>query len=249
LIKQALRQALTHIPLVGGQLPSVSMLTAGSQRKHLPEWFRSRRENYLLDEAQPWFTFDAIDFLKANLRQGLRVFEYGCGGSTLFWLRYGAKVVSIEHEPMWHSLLKQRLSPKNRHEAHDSADDRLDLRLVPPDETHFAAGHSDFVDPGSYRTHTLNLETATFYSYVTQIDAFPDSYFDVVLVDGQARPSCIKHAYPKVKPGGMLILDNADVPEYLAQTRQFLAGFEAHHFYGIGPIWGVMWQTDIYVAR
>jgi predicted O-methyltransferase YrrM len=84
---------------------------------------------------------------------------------------------------------------------------------------------------------------------VTQIDAFPDGAFDVVLVDGQARPSCLKHAYTKVKPGGMLILDNADVPEYLAQTRQYLANFEVHHFYGIGPIWGVMWQTDIYIAQ
>jgi hypothetical protein len=152
---------------------------------------------------------------------------------------------SIEHDPEWHAALKKRLSLKNG----NSANDKVDLRLIPPDEKNLEPSHSDFADPDSYSTHTLSLASASFRNYVSQIDAFPDGSFDVVLVDGQARPSCIKHAYPKVKPGGMLILDNADVPEYLAQTRQFLAGFEAHHFYGIGPIWGVMWQTDVYIAR
>jgi hypothetical protein len=68
------------------------------------------------------------------------------------------------------------------------------------------------------------------------------------MVDGHARPSCLMHSHRKVKRGGMLILDNADVSVYLAQTATYLEKFERHSFYGIGPINGVMWQTDIYMA-
>ncbi|HLI94422.1 MAG TPA: hypothetical protein VKU83_12450, partial [Puia sp.] len=47
------------------------------------------------------------------------------------------------------------------------------------------------------------------------IDVYPDSHFDVIIVDGRARPSCIKHALPKLKPGGWLLVDNSDRSYYL----------------------------------
>jgi hypothetical protein len=86
----------------------------------------------------------------------------------------------------------------------------------------------------------------TFCSYVSQIDEFPDDYFDIVIVDGQARSAFIAHRYTKVKSGGMLILDNSDIPHYLKRTQHYLHGFRRHSFYGIAPITGVVNETIIF---
>jgi hypothetical protein len=46
----------------------------------------------------PWITYPAIEFLKQLDLSDKMVFEYGCGGSTLFWSRVAAHVDSVEHE-------------------------------------------------------------------------------------------------------------------------------------------------------
>jgi hypothetical protein len=51
--------------------------------------------------------------------------------------------------------------------------------------------------------------------YVKSIEDYPDGYFDLVVVDGRARPSCILHSMQKVKVNGILLLDNADRSYYL----------------------------------
>ena len=40
--------------------------------------------------------------------------------------------------------------------------------------------------------------------------AYPDDTFDVVVVDGRERVRCFQHSVAKVKPGGLLILDDVD---------------------------------------
>lgn len=86
----------------------------------------------------------------------------------------------------------------------------------------------------------LNFET-----YVKSIDKFPDNYFDLIIVDGRARPSCIKHAMNKVKTGGVLLIDNADrtyylqpFPVLLTQDKWKLLDFIGHSSYGSAPILG-----------
>lgn len=234
-----LKKLARNIPFVAGHLPSLSMLMSPTQRKYLPAWFRSRRKDYLLDHAIPWLTFDAVNFLREHLSPGVRVFEYGSGSSTLFWSTYQAHCISVEHDLKWGELLKKRFS--------SSFD--IDLRLVGPDEqTTSSADDRDYADPNSYWSDWSSLTGLTFQEYASQIDSFPEGSFDVVLVDGQVRPACIKHSWAKVKSGGMLIVDNVDVPYHLARARQYLAGFERHSFYGIAPIHGALSQTDIYVA-
>ncbi len=50
--------------------------------------------------------------------------------------------------------------------------------------------------------------------YVGSIDAFPDDSFDLVVVDGRERVRCFARAVAKVKPGGSLLLDDADRKRY-----------------------------------
>ena len=52
-------------------------------------------------EGLPWLTFGAIRFLDGWLKPGMRVFEYGCGGSTIFLAARVKEVVSVEHDEGW----------------------------------------------------------------------------------------------------------------------------------------------------
>jgi len=50
--------------------------------------------------------------------------------------------------------------------------------------------------------------------YVEHIDAFTDEHFDIIMIDGRRRSDCLKHAIPKLRRGGALILDNSEREEY-----------------------------------
>lgn len=49
----------------------------------------------------PWYTYPAIDFLRGLDTTGMRVFEYGCGFSTLFWASKALSVVSVDDDKLW----------------------------------------------------------------------------------------------------------------------------------------------------
>jgi hypothetical protein len=69
--------------------------------KYLPAWGR-----WPADVEQPWFSFGAIEFLSRHLRPGHRVFEFGSGGSSFYFARRTASVLSIENNAEW----QQRVS-------------------------------------------------------------------------------------------------------------------------------------------
>jgi hypothetical protein len=209
----------------------LKIIVSPSQRKHVYRWLISLRHNYLPDASIPWITFDAIDYLDWCLFTRAKVFEYGSGGSTLFWLNHGAECISIEHNPDWYKLMHPRLEEM----------DRIDYRLVLP-EPALDKGARDIADPNRYLSEDVLFLGYNFRDYVCQIDPFPDNYFDVVLIDGRARPSCIKHACEKVRIGGLLVLDNSDREYYLRITAILLQNFDRRIFPGVAPI--VTWFTE-----
>lgn len=208
---------------------TLRLLRNSTQRKHVFRWFRSLRKDYLLKTKQPWLVFDVIDFLNSLPLEGKRVFEYGSGGSTLFWLNHGAECISIEHNQDWYKLM---------HPLFEGMD-KIDYRLVLP-EPAIDKEASDIADPNLYLSEDNNLLGLNLKNYVCQIDSFPDYFFDIVLIDGRARPACIMHSVTKVKIGGMLILDNSDRDYYLSQTRCCLSSFQEKKFRGAiptNPLW------------
>lgn len=213
----------------------LSDLILSNQRRHTVRWFRSLQQDYLLNTPSPWITFDAIDFLRQQLTPGLRFFEYGSGGSTLFWLLFNpAGVVSVEHDPMWYSKMTRRL-----------ASSVVDYRLVLP-EPRAGGEAADPADPTAYASADPAYAACAFRQYVSQIDSFPDDYFDVILIDGRARPACIMHSSRKLKRGGLLILDNAERSYYTVKTQAYLQDFQCNSIAGVGPCERV-WKTNIYI--
>lgn len=185
----------------------------------------------------PWITFETrYAFLESFLRPDQVVFEYGSGGSSLYYASRVGQVVSVEHEKTWYEQLRRALADRDI--------SNCDLRFVPPQPDPAALG-ADPADPEGCVSSFEAYRGCRFYDYALQIAPFPDAYFDLVVVDGRARPSCIWHARAKVKPGGYLMLDNSERPHY-ARAKTFLSGWQRHAYYGPGPYALRFWETTIW---
>lgn len=144
------------------------------------------------------------------------MFEFGGGGSTLWLLDRGASVVCVESDPQWHAELARTLG------------ERVDLRLIPA-----RASGSDAV-PGAF-----------FDDYVGAVRECLDSSLDLVIVDGRARVACGLAAMSKVKPGGMLLLDDSDRPRY-APLREALQSWQVADYRGLKPGGGPVCHTSVW---
>lgn len=159
-------------------------------------------------DMQPWITFASIDYLKDYIRPGYKVFEFGAGGSTLFFLSHNAEVFSTEHDAQWIHLLKEVRKQK-------LPESKWEGNLILPEYIGTPASPSD---PLSWGTEDETYLLYRFEEYAKSINVFPDEHFDIVLVDGRSRPSCIMQSLSKVKSGGLLIVDNADREYYYENT-------------------------------
>jgi precorrin-6B methylase 2 len=202
------------------------------------DWRRSQAHRQQpLAERVPWLTFGAIHSLTDRLRRDMRVFEYGSGGSTLFFALHARSVVSVEHDVAWSAEVRRAASA-------------LDLKNVSvldvaPDES--LEPGADPADPDAYASSDQLLASRSFRTYAAAIDSFDDQSFDVIVIDGRARPSCVKHSLSKLAPGGILVLDNAERVHYaLAKKKLDGLGWQRHDFAGPGPLNTYFWKTSIW---
>ncbi len=80
-------------------------------------WLLSRRRGVPVDKdgaPLPWYTYSSIAFLTARLKADIDVFEYGCGYSTLWWMRRARSVTSVEHAGPWVQTIRQKAIPSVR---------------------------------------------------------------------------------------------------------------------------------------
>lgn len=68
--------------------------------------------------------------------------------------------------------------------------------------------------------------------YVAAIDEFGDSSFDIVIVDGKFRPECLNRGASKVRPGGLLILDDTDQRQLARVRKSSLPGWRKVSYTG-----------------
>lgn len=163
----------------------------------------------------PWWTFRSADAVAAFLaeRPGARVFEWGSGASTLWLARRAGQVTSVEHDAEW----AQRLAPQLPGTA--------TLRVVPP-----VRASGPIVAP----SQRAGYEGVDFADYVAAIDA-DDALYDLVIVDGRARGSCLAAALPHVAPGGLIVVDNTDRRRNRRAVRALPARAEVTWTFGLTP--------------
>ncbi len=62
----------------------------------------------------PLYTYGAIEYLVQFDFSAKRVFEFGAGGSTLFWMRRAREVISVESDQQWCEKLEPKLAGNAR---------------------------------------------------------------------------------------------------------------------------------------
>ena len=170
-----------------------------------------------LDLEIPWFSYAAIDFLKQHIKQHMTVCEYGSGGSTIFFAKRLASVFSIEDNAQWFELVTRRLQEKEILNA--------TVELCP-----------------------FNFKNPAGFEKSAYLNAVPDQPFDIYVIDGseeweQVRPVCFQHVEERIRPGGMIIVD--DSWRY-TELRKHNKAREVRTFQSVGPGRPGVTSTDIF---
>lgn len=182
-----------------------------SYRKRWSDSFKANR-NSVVDEM-PWINFPACEYLEKNLRPEYKVFEYGGGGSTLFFCKNVAEVTTVEDNETWFATLTKIISQKGYKNWNGE--------FIVPEPVEGNSRRSP-ENPMDFASKARGKEGLSFERYARSIDRFPEAYFDLILVDGRARPSCIQQALPHLKKGGLLVVDNTERPYYLAPFQDII---------------------------
>jgi hypothetical protein len=105
-------------------------------------------------------------------------------------------------------------------------------------------------DPGAYVSASPAFLGFSFRRFAQLIDRFDADSFDMVLVTGRARPSCLLHALPKVRLGGVLVLDHAERSWYQPALRLASPDRWAREDHrGPGPYAARFWETAVLRRR
>ena len=170
-----------------------------------------------LDLALPWFAYAAIDFLDGQLRRDMRVFEFGSGGSTIFFAERCAAVRAVEEEARWASRVRKRAAG-------------LELPNVEIIDAAF-----DFNRAQDFVSSNYLAQVGSGMWDVIVVDG-ADNDFTI-------RPICFRRAESQIKPGGMIVVD--DSWRY-TQLRTAHHARRVRVFESVGPARFGVTSTDIY---
>ena len=207
--------------------------------KYVVDWqlsLKIKRKNAsasIFDRGVPWLTYAAIDWLNTYLQPDMKVFEYGSGGSTMYFAQRVECLVSVEHNKNWFDRVNRILQ--------SNGISNTKLLLVEPekkaDRTMNNNKYSSFTFP-KYREHN-------FERYVKTINDYPNSFFNLVVVDGRARVACIAESLSKIQNGGYLVLDNSERVHY-KEAFDLMSEYPKKDFFGFGPLLNTFWNTTIW---
>jgi hypothetical protein len=151
-------------------------------------------------KEKPWLSPAAISILDKCLNSSMHGLEYGSGRSTRFFSKRLKQLVSIEHHQEWYDLVSQELNDE-------------DIKNVTYLKIEGGRPESKKDIEKRYKSDYLE-DNQNYKDYYSRVSDFPDSYFDFILIDGRARVECSIRAIPKLKSGGIFILDNSERRRY-----------------------------------
>jgi predicted O-methyltransferase YrrM len=176
---------ITYIRYVTLRTPVISHQIRGRAVGHwTPRYIRARARQALYQRAHPdapWLTPEAIRLLDSMLRPSDIGAEFGSGRSTLWLARRCAHLTSAEHDEQWHARVSAELLGEGI--------THVDYQLHPRDE------------PDATGDRSAYAQVARF---------FHDESIDFALVDGAYRDHVTLFLLPKIRPGGMLVIDNVN---------------------------------------
>jgi predicted O-methyltransferase YrrM len=181
----------------------------------IPRYVVSRSRTPL-EIGVPWFSFAAIDFLRGFLRPHMKAFEYGSGGSTIFFAQHVDQVVSAEDSGEWIARVRRALVERELTNA---------TLLSRP---------YDFWNPIDFdrSSYLLSLE-----------DRFDLIAIDGTECEVKVRPVCFSRAQQFIAPGGIIVVDDAwRYPELraISQAKEWL------EFRSCGPCRPGVTTTEIF---
>ena len=165
----------------------------------------------------PWFSYAAIDFLEKYLRPDARVFEFGSGGSTLFFARRAKSVTSVEDNAHWCELVAEKIAGRGI--------ENVDLRHVPV----------------AFTTEEA-FETSEYLQAVRQ-SRFDVIIVDGAEWTANVRPICFRAAQDQIAPGDIIVVD--DSWRY-RELRQANRARRVEIFESVGPARFGVTSTDVY---
>ena len=136
---------------------------------------------------EPWIAQGAIRFLDAELDRQGNGLEWGSGRSTQWFGARSRHLTTVEHDHRWAEEIRGRLA-------------RARVENVELVETPLDHPESEGTRP------VYEVEPR----YVAVARRFGDASLSFVLVDGHYRQACIRAVLGKLRPGGLLVLDNSD---------------------------------------
>jgi predicted O-methyltransferase YrrM len=138
-----------------------------------------------------------------------RVLEWGSGQSTQFMLDRAPtleRLVTIEHD--------REAYEKS---ANSFTDPRVSIHHVAPDQGPPAGKRTDAKVIAW--NQKAEFDASLLKSYAEKPSALSEGPFDLVMVDGRARRFCIPLGYSLLRPGGVLVVHDAQRVEYREVLR------------------------------
>jgi hypothetical protein len=198
------------------------------------------------DGYVPWITYPAFRQLARIVRPDWRVFEYGCGGSSLWWASQVEQVFSVEHDAVWAARIAAAAPPNLKIVTRVSGEE---CSLERQDSVAKFMAHPPELPLSPFPEHNVmhGLTAKEFIAYATEITGHPRESFDAIVVDGMARTLCAWMAPRYLKPDGIIVFDNTDRWQYNSAYRILSKmGFRRIDFYGPGPVNRIEWCTSIF---
>ncbi len=170
-----------------------------------------------LDLELPWFSYAAIDFLEKFVKPTMSVFEYGSGGSTIFFAKRAAKVFSVEDNPKWFQWVSRRLQQQGLTNA--------SLKLC----------EFNFKDPVGFQNSA--------YLHAIPDEKFDIIVVDGSEEWTQVRPICFEKAEARVKDGGIIVVDDSWRYPILREEHH---ARRLQVFQSVGPCRPGVTSTDVF---
>jgi len=194
-----------------------TVITPSSQppvRSHrTPRYVFHRTRQLFYERAHPddpWLTPAAIRLLAGLLSPADRGAEFGSGRSTLWFAARVAALTSVEHDERWHETVTAKLK--------DRGLGNVEYILAPEDQPMERGGDS---------------------TYARTAHGFPEAALDFALVDGHYRDYSAKFVMPKIRPGGMLIIDNVN---WYLPSRSKAPNSRTAALGPASPVWAAVWR-------